>query len=313
MSLCLADDLKPTGEQESFPENYRSPTNEKSSSTVAQSDNREITPTSQQSAGKLSASSDLKNQEGTFTSVKMMDRFVLDDASETDVIVDTAKHAFRQTVQNGFSDSNKSEASSSCGDLRAIGLPSSPADSGAVVCEMMTDSKVFGSGTTTHREKRSSDVNPPLSDDEEHLEPRLPDSGRSVSSRGFQIGHHSSPDSLDKPRRFLRRKSTKTTSIEKPKTAKKQDKKPNRLRFFIECFGGRVLEEDQDSPAVFHSKDPGMFLPLSLLFNTLLFLDSNVLPTRRVTDDKKGQTHRYTRRQAFIRTMMESHLDNHQN
>jgi len=241
-----------------------------------------------------------------------MDGVVLGKASKTEFIVDTAKQTFRQTGQHGFSDSNKSEASSSCGNLKAIDSDSSPVKSGAVVCGMMTDSKVLGSGTT-HREKRSSDMNPPLSDDDERLEPRLPDSGKSASSRGFQVGHYSSPESLDKPRRFLRRKSTKTVYMEKPKTSKKQDKKPNRLRFFMECFGGTVLEEDQDSPAGFQSKDPGMCLPLCLLFNVALLLDSNVLPSRRVTDDKKGQTHRYSRRQAFIRTMMESHLDNHRN
>eukprot|EP00210_Caulerpa_lentillifera_P004561 g4351.t1 len=225
------------------------------------------------------------------TTTTRMECFQIDDALETDVIVDTAKRAFQRTVQQSSGGSNASEVVSYSEEVDVFPPKSSLVKTTkTVVRELTPDLKL--SCSEAPRENRSSDTNPPLSEDEDSTKPRFVDSEKPGYVPRIERCL-SSPEIVDKQRRFLGRKSKKSESPGKSKTPKKSEKRSNRFRLFIECFGGSVLKEDLDTPSVYHRENP----------------DLSVIPSRRVSDGKNGHAHRYSRRQAFIRTMMESHLD----
>lgn len=242
--------------------------------------------------------------------IKTIERLESESVLEMEVVVETAKSAFHRTIQQSLEPKHKpKELSSDSIAPIGVGCYEDEADMTASTKDMNAELEY---SSKRLRETRFSDGNPPLSEDEDRVETQAPDARRWRKDEhlGEKLNKQTSGQG---PYRHFRKKSKEPKNSSTAKHGKKEGKCPGRFRLFSACFGGGFRKEDKITESVLTNEQPGTWLCLKTLFYLYCILDPFVLPSRRSPNSRDCSTHRYYRRQAFIRTMMESHLESHCN
>eukprot|EP00210_Caulerpa_lentillifera_P005221 g4988.t1 len=228
--------------------------------------------------------------------VKTIDNIQVEGVLDMDIVVDTAKSAFRRTIQNSLVPKYKTKELS-CDSIEPIGVGCYQDEMDIPVSAKTLDEELEYGCRRRSKKNKFNDINPPLNEEDARIEPQRLDSKESFLNKCLRdkVLHE---DTSGGTGWFWRKKCKRKQTSKTFRPPKKPVKRSDRVRIFRACFGGGFSNVDKDSERrTVHNEHP----------------DPPMLPSRLMSANRHGGTHRYSSRQAFIRTMMESHLNNHRN